>query len=154
MPLPDSAPFPDAGSAPAPLLDDVALAPANGSLPKAVIAGCVAALIGGLVWGGISKATGYEIGWIAIGIGFLCGIAVRSIGKGEGPQFQITAAATALGGIAVGKIFAIMLYAQAENIDLSLSQAIQILPQFLSPIDALFVAIAVWQAWKVAVPAE
>jgi len=119
-----------------------------------VIAGCVAAVIGGLIWGGISKATGYEIGWIAIGIGFLCGIAVRSIGKGHGPQFQITAAATALGGIAVGKIFTIMLYAQADNIDLSLGQAIQFLPQALSPIDALFVAIAVWQAWKVAVPAE
>ncbi len=151
MTLLDSAPLPPE---PTRTLDDVQLVAGNGSIPKAVIAGCVAAVIGGLVWGGISKATGYEIGWIAIGIGFLCGIAVRSIGKGHGPQFQITAAATALGGIAFGKIFAIFLYAKAENIDLSMGDAIQLLPQFLGPMDALFVAIAVWQAWKVSVPAE
>jgi len=151
MPLLDPAPLP-----PEPIrtLDDVQLVATNGSIPKAVIAGCVAAVIGGLIWGGISKASGYEIGWVAIGIGFLCGIAVRSIGKGHGPHFQIIAAATALGGIAFGKIFSILLYAKAKNLDPSLGEVIQILPQALSPIDALFVAIAVWQAWKVSVPAQ
>lgn len=151
MPLLDPAPLPPE---PTRTLDDVQLVATNGSIPKAVIAGCVAAVIGGLIWGGISKASGYEIGWVAIGIGFLCGIAVRSIGKGHGPQFQIVAAATALGGIAFGKIFSILLYAKAKNLDPSLGEVIQILPQALSPIDALFVAIAVWQAWKVSVPAQ
>lgn len=146
-PLPDAAP---AAVRDLPLGADVP----SGSMTKAVIAGCVAALIGALVWGGIAKATEMEIGWIAIGIGFLCGIAVRAFGKGESSPFRVVAALTSVGGIALGKVLAILWFLQGEHPDITVAQAAQILPQTLSPIDALFVAIAVWQAWKVAVPAS
>lgn len=146
-PLPDAAP---AAVGDIPLGEGMA----SGSMPKAVIAGSVAAAIGALVWGGIAKATDTEIGWIAIGIGFLCGIAVRAFGKGTSSPFRVVAAATSVGGIALGKVLAIFWILQGEHPEITVAQAAQILPQTLGPIDALFVAIAVWQAWKVAVPAS
>lgn len=41
-----------------PLLDDAPM----GSMPKAIIAGSIAALVGAGVWAGIEMMTGYQIG--------------------------------------------------------------------------------------------
>lgn len=43
---------------------------------KGVLFGLLAGAIGAAIWALVSWKTGYEIGWIAVGIGFLVGVAV------------------------------------------------------------------------------
>jgi hypothetical protein len=53
----------------------------SGSLPRAALFGLGAAILGSLVYYGVSAATGYEFGLIAVVVGLMVGKAVR---KGSG----------------------------------------------------------------------
>ncbi len=46
-------------------------------LGKMILFGSIAGALSALIWGGISYVTGMEIGWIAWGIGFAVGVAIR-----------------------------------------------------------------------------
>ena len=86
-------------------------------LVPAIIAGSVAGLIGAAVWAAIAVFTEREIGWIAIGIGFLVGFAVRVAGRGFEVRFAVIGGALALESVIVGKFLAICgFYARQENI--------------------------------------
>ena len=50
---------------------------------KSLVAGIVAGLIGAGVWAAIAYFAGYEVGWIAWGVGGLVGIAVRFFSEPE-----------------------------------------------------------------------
>jgi hypothetical protein len=64
--------------------------------------GLIAALIGGAVWFGVRRLTGYEIGLIAIVVGLMVGLAVRAGAKGRGgPRFQALAVFLTYTGIAL-----------------------------------------------------
>jgi hypothetical protein len=75
---------------------------------------CIAAAVGGLigasVWAGITYFTGYEIGWIAWGVGFVVGLAVR-IGAGEanGVGPGVVAVIGAVAALLAGKYAAVHL---------------------------------------------
>jgi hypothetical protein len=51
---------------------------------RAVAAGTMAAVFGTLVYYGVLAATGYEIGLIAIAVGYIVGLSVRSASGGRG----------------------------------------------------------------------
>ena len=51
-------------------------------LIPALLGGLIAAVIGGAVWGGIIIWTGYEIGYVAWGVGLLCGLGVMMMSPG------------------------------------------------------------------------
>lgn len=55
---------------------------ARQNLPAAIAAGVVAALIAAAVWATITVVTQFQIGWMAVGAGFLVGHAVRHFGRG------------------------------------------------------------------------
>lgn len=58
----------------------------------AMVYGLGAALVGALVWWGVRAATGYEIGLVAIAVGFMVGYAVRAGSRGRGGRrYQILA---------------------------------------------------------------
>lgn len=136
-----------------PLSDDASI----GSLPKAIAAGVVAALIGGAVWGGIEMATGYQIGWIAIGIGFICGFAVRAAGKGRTTPFRVVGAACSLAGCFFGALWAFDHALAAEmtkqgiQVELGIMDEIQLLVENTGVITWVIFAIAVWEGWKFSV---
>ncbi|MBP6932036.1 MAG: zinc ribbon domain-containing protein [Candidatus Methanofastidiosum sp.] len=68
--------------------------------------GIVVALIGGYIWSLISIGTGYEIGFMATGLGILCGFAVHvSSGQRKGTPFLQIAIVSSLFGIIMGKFF-------------------------------------------------
>ncbi len=61
----------------------------------------------------MAAETGYEAGYIAIGIGVLCGLAVTRLGRGRGGAFAATAIGAALLGILIGQ-YGVFVYAWNE----------------------------------------
>ena len=130
------------------------------SLVPAVAAGLGAALVGGAAWGLIVKITGYEVGVIAWGIGFVAGTAVVFATRGaKGPELQAIAIASALVGILLGKYlsFAFDVQDQAEELGFTIglfsSEMFRIFRENLGDafglFDLLWVGLAVVTAWRV-----
>ena len=89
----------------------------QGNAVLAVIAGIVSALVGAVIWAVVTVATGYQIGWMAVGVGFLVGIAVMVAGQGEGGLFGTIGAVCALLGCVLGNLFTgIGMVANAEGL--------------------------------------
>jgi len=78
-----------------------------------IIGGIVGGAIGAGAWGLIAYLTGYEIGWIAIGVGFVTGVGVAVGTKGRGGAMGgILAAVISLVAVAGGKFFAVEMITQ------------------------------------------
>ena len=69
-----------------------------------LIGGGVAMLVSAAIWGAVTYFTEYQIGWMAIGVGFLVGIAVKFFGKGKTPIYGISSAVLALIGCVLGNL--------------------------------------------------
>lgn len=76
----------------------------GGSLVPAVLGGLLGAVLGGGIWALVVVATEYEIGFMAWGIGALCGFAVLLFARGRrGKPLQVIAVVSSLLGIFIGK---------------------------------------------------
>jgi len=73
-----------------------------------ILAGSVAAVLGALIWMGITVATGLHVGYVALGVGALVGLAVRYAGNGTGMIFGITGAVLTLVGCLGGEILTVI----------------------------------------------
>jgi MFS family permease len=83
---------------------DYAREEVGGALGTAALAGLIAAIVGGVVWGLIVRWSGYEVGFVAWGIGFVVGTAVAFGARGvRGLSYQALAVVLALAGIVLGK---------------------------------------------------
>lgn len=80
-----------------------AAASTDDALPRAVIAGAVAALIGGGLWALVVIVTKYELGWIAWGVGFLVGLVMSRATPARGPTVALLGAVIAGLGLLCGK---------------------------------------------------
>jgi hypothetical protein len=102
-------------------------------------------------------ATGIRIGWIAIGVGFLCGFAVRVGGKGQGTPFRIVGAACALAGCFLGALWAFDHEVTKElgknelGLQIGLLDEAKLLIENLGVMTWVIFAIAVWEGWKFSV---
>ena len=74
------------------------------NLLMGLIGGVIAMLVGAMVWGAVTYFTEYQIGWMAIGVGFLVGLAIRFFGRGKTLIFGISGAVLALIGCALGNL--------------------------------------------------
>lgn len=126
------------------------------NLPAAIGAGAISALVGATVWAVVTVSSNYQIGWMAVGVGFLVGWAVRMAGKGVTQPFGIIGAVFALLGCALGNLFSIYGFA-AKGLDISLFSVIGAVPfstvlsgfaQAMQPMDFLFYGIAVYEGYK------
>lgn len=137
---------------------------ANDVLPQenfalAVPVGIAAAGAGALVWAAFVYVTNYELGLIAIAIGALVGLAIRKVGNGFDPKFSILGAACAGCGAALGIVLSDLAFLAKEAGRPMLDVASAVGPgELLSlavrngdPIDLLFLAIAVYEGWKLSV---
>jgi len=75
------------------------------NLLMGLIGGGIAMLVSAIIWGVVTYVTEYEIGWMAIGVGFLVGIAVKFFGRGKTAVFGISSAVLALIGCVLGNLF-------------------------------------------------
>jgi hypothetical protein len=120
------------------------------------VAGVVAALIGAGLWAAITVATKFQIGFMAIGVGFLVGIAIRTVGKGVDNSFGIVGAILALLGCGLGNLLAMCGLAAAEvgigMFDvvkiLTPKMAVDLMTATFSLIDLLFYGIAAYEGYR------
>jgi hypothetical protein len=115
-----------------------------------------ASLIGAVLWATITVVTEYQIGYMAIAIGFFVGYSVRFFGKGISTVFGVIGASFALLGCLMGNLFSLIgFFANAEGygyfetlgmIDFSLIPEIMI--ESFSPMDILFYGIAIYEGYK------
>jgi hypothetical protein len=74
--------------------------------PYSIIGAIGGALLGSLIWGGIAYFTGYEIGYVALLVGFVVGLGA-SILDGEGPLCGFVCAVLCVLSIFGGKYMAL-----------------------------------------------
>jgi hypothetical protein len=131
----------------------------NGNLPLGILAGVVAAIVGALIWMGVTVATGMHIGYVALGIGALVGVAVRWAGKGSTPVFGVVGAVMTLVGCILGQALAeIQLAANASSVGffqvLSVVNAGELISGVVtssSPITYFIYAIGIYEGYKLSI---
>jgi hypothetical protein len=132
----------------------------SSSLTRAIAAGLVAAIAGGVAWALIVKASDYEVGFVAWGIGFLVGTAIVFATRGaKGRPLQIVAVVLALVGILLGKYLTYALIVQedieafGESIGLFSADMFEFFRDDLDAVfsffDLLWVGLAVASAWRI-----
>ncbi len=104
----------------------------------------------------ITSKTGFQIGWMAVGVGFVVGYAIRVVGKGVDEYFGIIGAALALLGCVLGNVLAAcavmasQLYTPFFEVlgALDWRMAGELLVEWFSPIDLLFYGIALYEGYR------
>lgn len=128
---------------------------AEENLPKGIICAVIATLVGAAAWGLISVSTGFQIGYMAIGIGFLVGYAMRQ-GKGIRPIFGIIGAVLALIGCGLGDYLSIIGFI-AQEYDMAYSDVFfsmdfadifPLLIENLASMTVLLYGFAVYEGYK------
>lgn len=75
------------------------------NLMLGLIGGGVAMLVSAILWGVITFVTGFQISWMAIGVGFFVGIAIQKLGKGKTLTYGVSGAVLSLLGCLLGNLF-------------------------------------------------
>jgi hypothetical protein len=128
----------------------------NQNLSFGIIGGAIAAVIGATIWAMITAVTNFQIGWMAVGVGFLVGFAVRICGKGMDMIFGIMGGGLSLLGCLAGNLFTVcIVVSRHQNIPLLdlLSRlnpeiTVRLMTATFSPMDLLFYGIAVYEGYK------
>jgi hypothetical protein len=120
--------------------------------------GLAAAIISAIIWAAITLATEIQIGYMSVGVGFLVGFAVRTLGKGFEKRFGYLGAALSLFGCILGNFFAIVVViAQMQSASLLetllffITAPMAIIDAFkltFQPIDLLFYGIAIYEGYR------
>src|SRR5688572_4564381 len=125
-------------------------------LSYAIVGGAAAAFIGAIVWAVITVSTEYQIGYMAIALGFFVGISVRFFGSGVDLIYQIIGALWALVGCMLGNLFSqVGFIANAESLGyfetltyLNFDLIGTILLESFNPMDLIFYGIAVYEGYR------
>ena len=124
-----------------------------------LIGGVVAMLLGTTLWVVITVVTNFQIGYMAVGIGFLVGFAIQKLGRGFEPRFRYLGAGLALLGCVLGNLFT-GCEAVATSYKVSFGHVVSaltpsiawvILSTTFSPMDILFYVLGAMAGWKYAV---
>ena len=121
----------------------------------ALLAGTGAAALSAGLWALITVVTKFQIGWMAVGVGFVVGLAVRFAGRGVHQIYGVLGAALALLGCVAGNLLAGCGFVAVENGfpflavlgQLKLQMALQLISVMFSPMDLLFYGIAIYEGY-------
>jgi len=121
------------------------------SLTMGVMGGLAGAGIGVILWTLITVFTRYQIGYMALGVGFLAGFGVRLLGRGIDPAFQYTGAILALAGCLMGNLMVMLAFGTRETglpvwtllSALTPSILVELYADTFSFIDLLFFVLAI-----------
>ncbi len=129
---------------------------ARQNFPLAAVAGLLAAIVGALIWAVVTVLTNYQIGWMAVGVGFLVGGVVRLFGRGLEKRFGYLGAGMALFGCLLGNCLAYCMLI-ARDAGLSFTAVLtQVDPAALPnlmianvhPLDIVFYGLALYEGYR------
>lgn len=125
-----------------------------------LLAGLVAAVAGAIVWALITVTTKFQIGFMAIAVGFLVAWSVRTAGKGSSTAFGVLGAGCALFGCVLGNLLSVCGFVAAQrsmsvlNVVTKVledpSLAGRLLQAGFREMDLVFYAIAMYEGYKLA----
>jgi hypothetical protein len=155
----DSASNDAATEPPVPAMDEeqvLAELRARQNFVLAIPAGLAAAVAGAILWAVFVYATNMELGLVAIAVGALVGYAVRRAGNGIDPKFGLLGAACAAFGWALGTVLCDIGFVAKEvgrpffdvAATLGVGQSVSLAVRGGDAMELLFLAIAVWEGWK------
>jgi hypothetical protein len=123
-----------------------------------MVAGTIAALLGALIWMGITVVTGLHVGYVALGVGALVGLAVRYVGNGTGMIFGIIGAVLTLIGCLGGEILTVVQLSSSPQHDffnvLTTVDLTRLVPRIfdkMDPIMYLIYAIGIFEGYKLSI---
>lgn len=134
----------------------------NPNIAGALFLGALAAIIAGIAWFAITVLTGYQIGYGAIGVGFLIGYAIIfGSGKKRGATLQMMSVALTLVTLFIAQYFISLYYirkyllenkAQFPDYDgqwfFVSPFSLEILSTMISPIGLLIWAVGIYFAYS------
>jgi hypothetical protein len=128
----------------------------NQNLGMAIIGALIAAVVGGAIWAAVTVFTGWQIGFMAIGIGFLVGWTVRKFGQGVDMTFGVVGALFSLIGCLLGNLLSVIGFLAQEyneNVfeilgSIDFEQALSMLQESFNIMDLLFYGLAVYYGYK------
>jgi hypothetical protein len=128
----------------------------NQNLSLAIVGGAVAAAAGAVLWAIVTAVTNWQIGIMAVGIGFLVGLVIRKVGRGVSPSFGITGAVLSLAGCLLGNLLAACaIIADQQSMGffevlgrVDFRTAVDIIVETFHPMDVLFYGLAVYYGYK------
>ncbi|ALM21915.1 hypothetical protein AAT17_12045 [Nonlabens sp. MIC269] len=126
------------------------------NLPLGITAALITGIVGSILWALITNSTGYQIGYMAVAIGFAVGFVNRVAGKGVEQYFGIIGASIALLSCVVGNFLSIIgMIADSEGLGymetLNLfdwSLFFPIMAETFSVMDILFYGFAAYGGYK------
>lgn len=121
----------------------------------ALFAGFAAAIVGAIAWAAITVATEFQIGFMAIAVGFIVGFAVR-LGNGIDKIYGILGAVLSLFGCVLGNVFSLIGFVSKQEhlsfaetiLRLDYSKLPQMLAATFSLMDLVFYGIAVYEGYR------
>ena len=128
----------------------------NQNIHMGIVGGIGAAIIGAILWAIVTVVTEYQIGFMAIGVGFLVGYTVRILGKGVNITFGIIGAVCSFIGCLLGNVLSTCIFiSQVESIpildilySLNISITMGLLIETFDFMDLLFYGIAIYEGYR------
>lgn len=127
-----------------------------GNVPMAIIFGLLASVVSAGLWATVTVVTGYQIGYMAIAVGFLVGYTVKFAGRGNQLTFGIIGAALSLVGCVLGNYFSMVGFSAQELGTGFFSALFRIPPSLIFDVmknnfafmDLLFYGLAIYEGFK------
>lgn len=126
------------------------------NLMGSMLGGFLGAIIGAALWAIVTAVTKYQIGYMAIGVGFLVGFMVKKLGQGVEKHFGFVGALWALIGCFLGNILAVLIMISYEA-DITLLEILPVLnlenlvglaTDTFDLMDLLFYGIAAYEGYR------
>jgi hypothetical protein len=129
------------------------------NLAGGIVAGIAAGVVGAVIWAIITVTTEYQIGFMAIGVGFIVGHAVRLGGKGIDMVYGIAGAAIAVLSCFLGNFLSTIGFLANYNdmgyidafLSFDYSQFIPVVKETFGFMDVLFYGFAGYEGFKLAI---
>jgi hypothetical protein len=134
----------------------------NAKLLVGTLGAIAGAVLGAIAWGAITAATHFQIGYMAVGVGFLAGYGMRVLGGGRDRLDGVLAGVVAFVGCVLGNLLTVVIeFAPHDNahrgiVELTLLVVLNpklawfMLSENFSIMDVLFYALAVYAGYRTA----
>lgn len=126
----------------------------------ALLGGLIAAVVGAVIWALITVILKFQIGFMALGVGFLVAWAVKTLGKGRDVLYGVIGGVFALLGCLLGNLLSACGFIAVQAVEPVMSvtlrvlgnptSVVTILQQTFRGMDLLFYAFAVYEGYKFA----